>query len=127
LNETEWETAMKNPTLFLALSALAAFAACTVARADSVPDRLSVTVHFEDLDLTNVQGAAMLYGRIKNAARNVCRPLEPGPSLELLRPYAACMNQALTHAVAYVNRPTVTAYAAAQADAPFATRIARID
>jgi UrcA family protein len=118
---------MKNPTLFLALSALSAFAACTVARAEGVPDRLSETVHYEGLDLTNVQGAAMLYGHIKNAARNVCRPLEPGRSLDLLRPYAACMNQALTHAVTYVNRSAVTAYAAAQADAPRATQIARID
>jgi UrcA family protein len=102
---------MKNLTI---LAVAAAFVTCsiTVAQADSFEPR-SVTVRFADLDTANAQGAAALYQRLKNAAGSVCRDLEPGRELARVRPYTACIHMALSNAIVKVNRPTVTAYAAA--------------
>jgi len=101
---------MKKPTLILA----ATLAAClsTFASAQSV-NPPTVTVHFEDLDSASTAGAAALYHRIRGAAETVCRALDPGRSLELLPAYANCVHVAVSDAIAKVNRPALTAYAAA--------------
>jgi UrcA family protein len=108
---------MKNlPTLV----AVATFAASifTIAQADTTSVPRSETVRFADLDTTNIHGAAVLYQRIKNAAESACRDLKPGRSLALMRPYANCVHVALSNAVADINRPAVTAYAAAHGVLP---------
>jgi UrcA family protein len=58
--------------LFIALSAssLAAPTRATPARVGDVPTK---TVRFADLDLATAAGAETLYGRIRTAARIVCR------------------------------------------------------
>jgi UrcA family protein len=103
---------MKNLTT---LVAVAAFVTCSVsiAKADSAFEPRSVTVQFADLDITNTQGAAALYRRLRIAAASVCRGLEPGKQLARVWAYNGCLHTALSNAIVKVNRPTVTAYAAA--------------
>lgn len=104
---------MKNSII---LVAVAAFIACsvTMARADTAFEPRSVTVRFADLDTANTQGAAALYRRLKSAAASVCRDLEPGQLLVRVAIYKNCMHTALSNAIVKLDRPVVTAYAAAQ-------------
>ena len=95
--------------------AIAAFITCSVglAKADPAFEPRSVTVKFADLDTANSAGAAMLYRRIKTAAASVCRDLEPGKQLARVWAYTDCVHTAMSNAIVKVNRPAVTAYAAA--------------
>ena len=108
---------MKNLTTLVAVATFAT-SIFTIARADTTSDPRSETVQFADLDTSNVPGAAVLYQRIKHAAENVCRDRAPGRVLALQRLYANCVHVALTNAVAEINRPAVTAYAAARGVLP---------
>ena len=84
---------------------LAAGTAFAAPRAVEIP---SVKVSYVDLDLSNPAGAATLYQRIKAAARTVCAPLE---STQLKRHllWRDCYQQAVSNAVATIDRPTLTA------------------
>jgi UrcA family protein len=75
----------------------------------------SRTVHFADLDITRVEGAAALYGRIKRAARLVC---DEHNSRELPRrkQYTACYETAVSNAIAQVNQPVLTDYVVKHSD-----------
>jgi len=108
---------MKNLTTLVAVATFA-MPIFTVARADTTSDPRSEKVQFADLDTSNARGAAVLYQRIKHAAERVCRDLEPGRSLALMPLYDNCVHVALSNAVAEVNRPAVTAYAAARGVLP---------
>jgi UrcA family protein len=66
-------------------------------------------VQFADLDLSKMAGAITLYGRLQQAARVVCRPLESRELAGFIE-YRACLNQAVTRAVARVNRPLLSEY-----------------
>ena len=68
----------------------------------------SVTVSYADLDLSNPAGAHTLYQRIKAAASTVCAPLE-SKELKRNRLWRDCYEQAVSNAVATINRPTLTA------------------
>ena len=63
----------------LSLSALLllAWSASTVAAPTRVGDLPTKTVRFADLDLATAVGAETLYGRIRTAARIVCREQPP--------------------------------------------------
>ena len=108
---------MKNLT---SLAAFAALAACSfsIARADTSDEPRSAMVRFADLDTASAQGAAVLYRRIKSAAESVCKELAPDRQLGLMQAYTNCMQTAIGHAVAKVDRPAVTAYAAAHGTVP---------
>jgi UrcA family protein len=108
---------MKNLTTMIAVASFA-LSIGTIARADSTAEFRSETVKYSDLNTTDVQGAAALYQRLANAAKNVCRELEPGRSLGLMRPYNTCVHNAISNAVADVDRPAVSAYAAARGVVP---------
>jgi UrcA family protein len=97
------------------LVAVAAIITCgvSVAKADSAFEPRSVTVQFSDLDTSNTQGAATLYRRLKSAAASVCRDLEPGKQLAQVWAYTDCVHTAFNNAVVKIDRPAVTAYAAA--------------
>jgi UrcA family protein len=82
---------------------------CHAAFADPVPDALSVKVQFSDLDLTHPQGIAVLYGRISYAAKTVCAPFE-GRDLRSFAAAQRCHRDAISAAVARVDRPALTAY-----------------
>jgi UrcA family protein len=108
---------MKNLTTMIAVASFA-LSIGTIARADSTNELRSQTVKYADLNTTSVQGAAVLYHRLMNAAKSVCRDLEPGRSLGLMGPYDSCVHKALSNAVADIDRPAVSAYAAARGVVP---------
>jgi UrcA family protein len=108
---------MKNLTTIIAVASFA-LSIGTIAHADSTSELRSVTVKYADLNTTNVEGAAVLYHRLTNAAKSVCRDLEPGRSLGLMSVYNSCIQKALSNAVADVDRPAVSAYAAARGVVP---------
>jgi UrcA family protein len=99
----------------IVLVAVAAFITCSVsiAKADSSFEPRSITVHFADLNTANSQGAATLYRRLQSAAASVCRDPEPSKQLARVWAYTDCVHTAMSNAVAKVNRPALTAYAAA--------------
>ncbi len=103
---------MKNSII---LVAVAAFITCSVTRCPSryFSNRAPSLVKFADLDTSNAQGAATLYRRLNAAAKSVCQDLEPGRELARVRVYTDCIHTALSNAIVKINRPAVTAYAAA--------------
>jgi len=72
--------------------------------ADARPHKV---VSFRDLNLSTAEGAAALYKRIKSAAIEVCGQPD---SFDLSRTYypQICINEAMSRAVADVNRPMLT-------------------
>jgi UrcA family protein len=72
--------------------------------ADAPPHKV---VNFRDLNLNTAEGAAALYKRIKSAASEVCGHSD---SFDLSRLYVpqTCINEAVSRAVAQVNRPMLT-------------------
>jgi UrcA family protein len=63
------------------------------------------TVSFRDLNVGNPEGAAVLYKRIKSAASEVCGSWD---SLSQRPAVMACIDEAVSRAVAQVNRPMLT-------------------
>jgi UrcA family protein len=77
----------------------------TAAQADeAVPHKV---VRFKDLNLSNTEGAAVLYGRIKSAANEVCGKRDRF-ELSQSRTIPICINDAVSRAVAQVNSPMLT-------------------
>jgi UrcA family protein len=109
---------MKNLTTFVAATVLSSCGVLSSAHADTLLDPPSVTVHFEDLNINNTQGAGTLYKRIRAAAAVVCREFGTTRSMILFGRYAGCVHSAVGVAVARVNHPLVTEYAAAHGTAP---------
>jgi UrcA family protein len=66
-------------------------------------------VHFADLDLTRNAGVAVLYARIRFAAREVCEPVDERIWQSIVA-RDRCVTQAIARAVADVNVPTLTSY-----------------
>ena len=62
-------------------------------------------VSFKDLNINSPEGAAVLYGRIKKAAYEVCGH---GYDLSQLHALQSCVSGAVSRAVAQVNRPMLT-------------------
>ena len=79
-------------------------------------DAYSVTVKFADLDLNRQAGIARLYVRIKGAARRVCN--QQASDQEVNQTYPVCVKRAVSTAVARVDRPMLTDYAAQLAGNP---------
>jgi len=69
-----------------------------------------ITVHFDDLNLDQAAGVAVLYRRIRGAAEQVCgEPQRPGS--RIISPFwAGCVAQAVERAVVALDRPSLTAY-----------------
>ena len=63
------------------------------------------TVSFRDLNVSNPEGAAVLYKRIKSAASEVCGTWD---SLTQRPAVMTCIDEAVSRAVAQVNRPMLT-------------------
>jgi len=80
----------------------------------SPQDVREVAVSYGDLDLTRDQGVAVLYDRLRAAARVVCAPLE-APDLERRALHARCVQQALDGVVAGSANPRLVALHAARA------------
>ena len=67
---------------------------------------LQQVVKYGDLNVSNPQGAATLYARIRTAAANVCRPFAGAYSPRQMN---ECMHKAITDAVIKVDRPELFA------------------
>jgi UrcA family protein len=91
-----------------------------VAAADSIVTR-SVTVQYGDLNLANPQGAATLYHRIVQAARQVCELPDDAGAFSAAN---ACKAKAITDAVAKVGRPELIAVYNANNRRPFPITVA---
>ena len=70
----------------------------------------SLTVQFADLDLSKDAGLARLFNRMKGAAERVCSAHSGGTTLRDQQQYAACVDFALSNAIARVDRPELTDY-----------------
>lgn len=69
-----------------------------------------VVVNFEDLNLSNPQGAAKLYSRIAAAGNEVCKSLDINSrDLRSRALLDACVHKAIAEAVTKVNRPELSA------------------
>ena len=66
-----------------------------------------VVVKFEDLNLSNSQGATSLYTRIVTAAHAVCRSVDI--DIASRRQLDACVHKAITDAVTKVGQPELFA------------------
>lgn len=100
-------------------TALAALYSCAPIWANTAESPRSITVHFEDLNINNARGAARLYRRIESAAQDVCGGnLASQRWLALSSRYATCVRDAITTAIARVDRPAVTQYAIARGIVP---------
>jgi UrcA family protein len=97
--------------LFLA-GCLATTLACglqTVAKADSSEATRSVTVRYDDLNLSSQSGVTHLYSRISRAARSVCK--DPGATTwpQVREQVQRCKAAAIDAAVKKVNNRILTA------------------
>jgi UrcA family protein len=101
--------------------AVASSFAVLPAIADSL-DVPKVTVKYGDLNLSNPQGAAALYARIRSAAKSVCSQFD-GPGIDPYRLREICINQAISGAVAKVNSPELSAVYSAKARKKVPTRL----
>jgi len=72
-----------------------------------VDGALSTTVQFGDLNLDSTAGAKILYARLRQAARTVCTPFE-SISLEAIQKWQSCVGNAMSAAVARIDKPMVT-------------------
>jgi UrcA family protein len=66
-------------------------------------------VRFPDLDLTKVDGAAVLYSRLSHAAGIVCSSLQ-SRDLTINAMYRSCVSHAIAAAVTRVDRPMLSQY-----------------
>jgi len=92
------------------VSALASSFAVVCAAADGT-ETVSVVVKFGDLNLSNPQGAATLYGRIAAAAYSVCGSYNSDDAFHhgSLSRVNACVHKAIADAVTRVGQPELLA------------------
>jgi UrcA family protein len=87
------------------VGAFAALAATTISFAAPLSDDApSVTVRYDDLNLSTSAGADALYRRISNAARQVC-PSAYSRDLSVVAASERCQANAVAQAVRAVNNP----------------------
>lgn len=92
-----------------------ALLAVTVAMAAAMPlpcqaDELAprqMRVTYADLDLSTVQGAGHLYGRIERSAYYVCGTSATDTEVIMHAP-GPCVGAAIAHAVQHINNPKLT-------------------
>ncbi len=98
---------MKSAIRFVILAAfLGSLSAVAAAANNEAPQRI---VRFGDLDLTNTEGAGALYGRIKDAAKEVCEPDDASNLRQRLFAHR-CTEIAIARAVDEVNAPLLRSY-----------------
>ena len=104
---TTTSTARRTLVAGAILSSLAfSFATVSNAADDTVPPQ--VIVKFGDLNISNPQGAATLYARIRSAAKSVCSQFD-GRRLEEMAQRDACIDKAILGAVTKVNNSALSA------------------
>jgi UrcA family protein len=78
--------------------------ATTAQAGESLPHKV---VSIKGLNLSSTEGAAVVYGRIKNAANEVCGMYDRF-NLSQSHAIQICVNEAVSRAVAQVNSPVLT-------------------
>jgi len=108
---------MRSKTRMLLLS-IVAMAASPLATAGSLVIVKSEVVRYDDIRLISAVGAAVLYGRLHGAAERVCGG--PIDSLQVgqQKRHRACVDDALSQAVADVNSPVLSKYFESKRGAP---------
>jgi UrcA family protein len=93
--------------MMLAVASITMVASTTQAAesGDSAPQKV---VSYRDLNLTNSDGVAVLYRRIKGAANEVCGNAEQIRELARVAAANACVDKATSQAIAAVNSPMLT-------------------
>jgi UrcA family protein len=110
IEEKVMKTIAQNHRNFtLAAVAAVCLAAVTVgARANEAVDTApALTVHYADLNLNTRAGAAVLYKRIRLAAKQVCGDVGVQPLVQAA-PAKACVKRAVFESVHAVNKPLLT-------------------
>jgi UrcA family protein len=111
------------PAIFCSL-ALSCGAASIAADNAGVPHAI---VKFGELDLSNPQGAAVLYGRIVVAANEVCKSfdIDNRGLTDRWRQYE-CIQKAIAHAVTKMGRPELFAVYNAKTHRPLPIRVVAV-
>jgi len=89
---------------FTLLATCAAVGAIGSAHAATSADSPALKVRYADLNLSTEQGSLALYGRIVEAARQVC-VIDDIRDLRIVAAAKACREQAIAQAVRDVNSP----------------------
>ena len=97
----------KRLTQLLPLAAALAF--CSVAQASTPKDLPSVIVKYGDLSLDTRAGVASLHARLRNAAEQVCSPLN-SRVLGLREQFEACVSDAVANSVAAVGNANLSRF-----------------
>ena len=95
-------------TIFLSAAALALLGGAAPANASGQDNASHMVVSYYDLDIQHAPGAARLLGRIRNAASRVCAPEPNIRDISDRQVYRACMDNAISEAVAAVGSPLVS-------------------
>ena len=85
-----------------------------LAHAGPASDVASLTVHFDDLNLSSEAGVSALYRRIQNAARTVCGPPSFTGTRIVSQDWKDCVSASVRQAILSVNKPLLTAYYASR-------------
>jgi len=86
----------------------------------------SQVVRYDDLNLAQPRGVALLYARIHAAAEMVCGTAQRIGSRLPPNAWKVCVAEAVDQAVAKVDRPALTAYHRARTGAPSLIRTAAL-
>ena len=100
---------LTTPLGWTAVAVMLASHAVTASATALDPETPRRTVRFADLDIEHAAGAATLYSRISNAAREVCEPRftwQASFNFDAIR----CRQQSVERAVHDVNSPELTSY-----------------
>jgi UrcA family protein len=101
---------MRSKIHMLLVSILAVCGSSLAVATDPVITVKTETVRYDDIRLISAVGAAVLYGRIQNAAERACGgPLETVPLVQRAR-FKTCVDEATKKAIADVNHPMLTWY-----------------
>ncbi|MGH8219667.1 MAG: UrcA family protein [Steroidobacteraceae bacterium] len=96
---------------------LVASSITTLCAAADVNAPRTAVVNYADLNVASPQGATELYGRIRQAAKSVCGPLD-GRDLPARAQVVACIRSAMADAVSKVNEPELFAVYNARNSSP---------
>jgi UrcA family protein len=113
---------MKNFTLITTTLVLCG-SFLSIAKAAPHADVPTAVVKVGDLDTTGLAGKKELYRRLSRASRAVCSSLEDqsGSNARIAHLYEACIDQAISGAVAQINRADFTNYVASLTHKPDST------
>jgi UrcA family protein len=84
-----------------------------------------VTVSYGDLNLSNPQAVAVLFGRIRIAAAQVCAEFD-SHSVNQIAQYHGCVDDAIAGAVSSVNQPALSSLYSEKTGKSIPTRLASI-